>query len=305
MNEKNTNPFTITPNVLKTVTPRVLRSNNHKQIRADLDEYGYVAVRVMDDIEAASVLHEFETWIQNIDPRINLQEPIIELFPDNVLGIIKSYGIGQAEFMWKIRNNKRIKMLFSKLWDCNDEDLIVSFDGACYAPCFANSVKNKFNLWPHRDQHPDKNNCETFQGSLNLVDNNGANDGGFVVWPKTHTIDNWTHYNGMGRNFYEIKTPINGININNARRVVVPPGTFILWDSRTIHCNVPPLNCNQQNNKRVAIYVCMANLNNAPNTEFIKMRQFCMKHGKTTSHHPFDFTINKDAIIYTKSVLNP
>ena len=295
--------FLITEKTLRALSPPVFKPRSRKQIKEHLERDGYIVVQVMNAKEADKTLAEFEEWIENIDDRIDLSNPTEELFPDNILGIIKSYGIGQASFMQKVRNNPNINKLFANVLNC--KELICSFDGAGYIPWQFSKPKD-FNLWPHRDQHPSKKGFMTYQGSLNLSKNDKKGDGGFVVWPKTHTLENWRSAlpelcAETKGDFFEIPRAINGITINSARRLIIPPGAFILWDSRTIHCNSMPI---KSKNTRAIVYVCMVDRKLA-NDFIMRKRAKCVKMKKTTSHHPVDFSINKDEIVYTNSKIIP
>jgi hypothetical protein len=307
--------FKISPGELPELKPYVFRWNAKHKIRAHIEMHGYAVVKIMDSNEASSTLKEFETWIEGLDKRIDLHDIhgglSHELYPDNILGIFKSYGIGQAGFMNKMRNNRKLKSVFTSFWNCKESDLITSFDGACYVPHkFSNET---FNLWPHRDQSPYVNGLTTIQGSINLIDNSGKYDGGFVLWPKTHKTENWDEFIGDKNkttfhppNFFEMKSAVNGIHKSGAYRMVVPPGALVLWDSRMIHCNCPPMNKKNANNRSV-LFVCMGNISDINDNKhlmrLLEFRKKCIKNNRTTPHHPFGILVNDDVIKYSKSLI--
>jgi len=69
-------------------------------------------------------------------------------------------GIGQSNFMWYLRTNKRILDIFKKVY--KTDELVTSFDG-CSLFC---SNKQQSKSWHHIDQNP-KNKIESYQSSYN------------------------------------------------------------------------------------------------------------------------------------------
>lgn len=231
---------------------------------------GYALVNVMTSKRASTFLQKLHKFV--VDNEI----------PATLLtrGIIKTHGIGQADFMWKIRNVMNIKNVFANLCGCNQGHLLSSFDGACYVPTDAT---NSNTLWPHRDQHPSNTGIDTYQGSLCLSES----DGGFVCWPKSHLKDDWSYdYAKTYMDYFSV--PLSSIiNANNAKKICPPPGTLLVWDSRLIHCNFPPT----KKGPRAVAFVCMVDGRNASD-EVLKKRAFCMANNITTSHHPLRFRMN-------------
>jgi len=99
------------------------------------------------------------------------------------------------------------------------------------------------------------------------------------------------------------------------------PGDLILWDSRTIHCNTPPLidnACNNQNEMkqdektnsnnidfiRLASYVCMTPKSKANETT-IYQRILAYQNFESTNHipHEFHLTDSPDCNIFLQKKL--
>lgn len=298
--------FVIDKNSLKTICPKVRKPQETKMIKSDLSKKGYTVVNVMAFKAAKHMLNSLKAWLEGLDPRVSTSKPTDAFWPDNILGIIKSYGVGQAEFMWQARLNNNILHVFSQLWGCKPSQLVTSFDGACYYPKAFAPEGGKFKLWPHCDQSPKLHmELQCYQGLLSLSSNVNKHDGGFVVWPRSHKqyMENGIDVHSS-ENFYQLHAPTGSINVANARRIVIPPGSFVLWDSRTFHCNSPPLDP-MQSEDRAALYICMLPRSRC-SQETLNARYQMFKLGRTTSHHPDKPVINPDIIRYkTACQLDP
>lgn len=120
-----------------------------------------------------------------------------------------------------------------------------------------NYKKVENNSFLHSDQSPTKNFVWSYQGIMALTDDD-SDGGGFVVVPKSHLYhrkyfqqkgllnrkDNWYVFPEEDK----IMEPIcNDVKINNKA------GDFILFDSRSFHCNTKP----KVEVLRVCTYICM------------------------------------------------
>ncbi|RUS15426.1 hypothetical protein BC937DRAFT_92462 [Endogone sp. FLAS-F59071] len=221
--------------------PTILDPTLGDEIRAHLIEHGYALVKAMEPSEARAIYSEFWDWLEALGTGIKRDAPSTwdseTAWPDQVHGIVQSYGIGQAAFMWKCRTAPGVMRAFREVWLVeSDEDLITSFDGAGMYPGRALSGENEnetkeesnnqakgntkqtaspssakrrkkshspftrdgeYKLWPHRDQAADKGSMLCVQGVVNLTSNEGKYDGGLVVWPGSHLIDWTVKYPGM------------------------------------------------------------------------------------------------------------
>eukprot|EP01118_Nematostelium_gracile_P015868 TRINITY_DN6445_c0_g1_i2.p2 TRINITY_DN6445_c0_g1~~TRINITY_DN6445_c0_g1_i2.p2 ORF type:complete len:162 (+),score=33.25 TRINITY_DN6445_c0_g1_i2:395-880(+) len=66
-----------------------------------------------------------------------------------------------------------------------------------------------------------------------------------------------------------------------------PAGSIVLWDSRVVHCNSPPLTKprSETDVTRMVNYICMLPKDKAT-PEVIEQRLLAVKNGMTTSHWP-------------------
>jgi len=283
-------------------------------IRDFLDEHGYVAVKAINTDEAAVYTQRVWSWIKTINPAISETDPSTwakeTSWPNQRDGVFQSYGIGQSELMWRIRCEPGVLAAFQAVWQT--KDLLCSFDGMGMFPAAPNSpfVRDEVILWPHRDEGLHVKERRSVQGLVSLVDNRSASDGGFVVYPGTHLIDFSVDYpDGIGKDTYKI--PGDDPRMYHGRcpegiLVRVPAGTLIIWDSRTIHCNIPP--SSKSVHHRIALYVTMGRSTSLPPKTRAKVlarrRNYYLNH--STTGKDIDGTKNSDSVIFrTKSTLDP
>jgi len=229
-------------------------------------------------------------------------------WPDPVkVGIVNGDGVGQSEFLWFCRGINNVQQIFRRVW--KEDELITSFDGFCIHRPFEYNVafKTSGRSWYHVDQ----NGCKKpekmcVQGLLNFF-NAGETDGGLVVVPRSHTIfieifdKNEAQFANMG-DFVPIKDKSIWEEIK--RQGLVPikvccgPGDFILWDSRTIHCNSPatidrplPRDGTLLPPRRLVAYICMTPAKRLTK-EAHASRILAYQSGDTTSHWPEDVYIS-------------
>lgn len=160
--------------------------------------------------------------------------------------------IGHTKSQWMLR--EKAAPLFASLWECEPEDLATSFDGFCYMDGRRGYTNEGLISFLHTDQSPHK--PFVYQGLFNLC-KNGPEDGGFVCVPGSNKrikeifeSIGQGDYEGNCYNFSENdkEEPI----FKEAIKVCAEAGDFIIWDSRTFHCNTTPTT----KNLRVCTYVC-------------------------------------------------
>eukprot|EP01117_Protostelium_nocturnum_P002248 TRINITY_DN12898_c0_g1_i1.p1 TRINITY_DN12898_c0_g1~~TRINITY_DN12898_c0_g1_i1.p1 ORF type:complete len:337 (+),score=80.13 TRINITY_DN12898_c0_g1_i1:70-1080(+) len=294
---------------IPSLRPQVFSMDQVEEIKEHLGREGYVAVKVMEREEAEERYQELWGFVENLESGIDRSDPSTwkpKSWPHQMYGIIKSYAIGQSKVLWNCRKNENIRKLFSILWDTSIDNLLTSYDGACLYPscegedCFFN--KTSMRGWPHRDQNPEKQDVLCFQGQLNLKDNLGESDGGFMVWPKTQEID-WTESDekakGIKGDWYKIPEKLIQNEPNCTIRTVA--GTFIIWDSRTVHANRPPAPSGEC---RAVAYVSMLPKSKCPLSQIAKREKY-FRTGRTTSHWAYPVTVNADTIFRSHSEVDP
>jgi len=163
--------------------------------------------------------------------------------------------INHSEFCWFSRLLPNVKKSFSNIWKTND--LIVSFDaGNVFRPWKYNREWITSGNWWHVDQNAltgkHKDGLISVQGFVNYYKAD-ENTGGLCVIPKSH-LD---HINVCKRaSASQLKIDFISLSPkeepllrnNNGILVCAEAGDLVLWDSRTIHCNTPSLNYNDDIN---------------------------------------------------------
>lgn len=280
-------------------------------IRYELKSNGYVAVRVMNPCDAIALKLKFMAWLKALDPLVSTRS--WDRMPDQVRGIIKAYGIGQAPFMWELRNHPRVRQAFRVALNDHVNELVPSFDGVCFHPANLSENKEQTRMWPHIDLHPSKHADSkqlTIQSSISLIGNMHKTDGGFVVWPRTHTL---------GLDFYRRKMPeavrsMQGdyfplphavaAKLGPPKMIHVPAGTMVMWDSRLVHCNMPPISKRESHDRLVA-FVCMVP-KPLVSPETLRLLEEWRRTGRTTSHSPINPRANAEQVVYhTTTTIRP
>ncbi|KAJ3286855.1 hypothetical protein HK104_008854, partial [Borealophlyctis nickersoniae] len=108
-------------NDLQSLTPPVLDPDDWDAVSASLREQGYAVVKVMHEETATERFNEFWDWLEALGSGIDRRDPKTwdkrENWPDSIFGMLSTYGIGQADFVWKCRTNPAVMFVFSKIWN--------------------------------------------------------------------------------------------------------------------------------------------------------------------------------------------
>jgi hypothetical protein len=227
-----------------------------KNIKKDLEEVGYSIINVIDTENAHNI---YEQLIDNIieykmipnDMVDDVRELLVSYLLNTNNGIV-SYGeyMTHCKALWEIRSNPNIVELMSKLYECNIDDLAVSFDtfGMRYAPELFKLMNIRYDelnepLEPHIDQRFELEEFEHYQGIYVVTDSETNDDAGLVIYPSTHKLHGRNLQNLLKtrenmdfirypREFFKLFPNSLGIKLN------VKAGDLILWDSRTLHASI-------------------------------------------------------------------
>jgi ectoine hydroxylase-related dioxygenase (phytanoyl-CoA dioxygenase family) len=238
-------------------------------LRKTLDEYGVAIIpSVLDDEECEVMLKEMWDFFEEItghklkrDDRSTWRE-FYKLYPLHSM-LIQYYGIGHAQFAWNLRQNPKIISIFSKLYDCSEEDLLVSFDGSSLHLPPEVTRKGWFNnKWLHTDQSFLDDTTYCIQSWVTALDVN-EDDATLLVLEKSHLFhkqfgkehgknskDDWYKLSASEVEWYK------KVHSCEERRVKCPRGSLVLWNSKTIHCGVEPLRTRGKENIRAVSYLC-------------------------------------------------
>ena len=205
--------------------------------------------------------------------------------------LYKHFGVGHSQVCWDTRQNLKIVNVFSKLWNCNNEDLFVSFDGFSFCLPPENTNKGWENKsWFHTDQSYLRNDFECVQS---WVTANDIDDG-----DATLAIMEGSHkYHQDFRNHFNINDKSDWYKLNSIEekfyvdkkceynKIKCPKGSLVLWDSRTIHYGTNPTKKRKNKNLRSIIYLCYNKKDSCCLKDQIKKQDLFNKK-RTTNHWP-------------------
>jgi len=184
----------------------------------------------------------FLEWFESCHPDFRMNDYNTwksKNMPIMLHGILKHY-YGHTELQWCIR--ELCAPIFARLWNCNIEDLLCSYDGGCFLPSLGENIKNRsFKQWIHNDTPRSMPGFSCVQGVVNFEEN-GPEDGGLVLVEGSHNIFqeyiNKHPSEGITWGATDMSDPL--LNTRNLIKICAPAGSLILFDGRTFHCNVHP-----------------------------------------------------------------
>jgi len=260
-----------------------------------LREHGWAVVpRVLEPAQVSDYASRFWDWMESFGSGIKRTDRITwkpANWPPSIRGLLQHYRIGHAKFVWDLRSEAAVLDVFAQLWSTHD--LLVSFDGACLAtPVHARISRDK-DSWAHIDQGPAKaGRYECVQGLMTLSEA-GPDLGGLVVYSGSHKLhkaffeahpayakkigrSDWAKLEDVHREWYFR----NGVT---EVQPTAPPGSIILWDSRTVHWAARP--SREQQHCRMAVYLCYVPRAKASKAAIEKKRKAFLDR-RMTSHWP-------------------
>lgn len=270
-------------------------------LKATLEEYGVAIIpSVLNDKECSNMIngmwdtleHWTQLWPQEIDRNDKSSwRNMKDLFPKHSM-LIQQWGLGHAQFIWNLRQNPKCVEIFAKLWNCEKEDLLVSFDGASFhMPPEITKIGWHRQTWLHTDQSYRRNNFECIQSWATAYDVN-ENDATLCVLEKSHS------YHKEFAETFAVDSKDDWFKLNNEeyvefyksrgceeRYIKCPKGSMVFWDSRTIHCGVEPRKCREKPNFRCVVYLCYVP-RFLTNEKQMKKKREAFDEMRMTSHWP-------------------
>lgn len=182
-------------------------------------------------------------------------EEIVRQWPSaSSLGVpfVVDYGFPQGQFAWSVRLLPKIKKVFEKLYP--SEELVTGMDVLFFNPSGSRpSQTSEFTA--HADQNIHAPNgvgdWKVYQSALYLWPALTEGDATTVVWPRSHHLaysellnDPLSKLCGkMGYHYTEVGAMGNKLSaetlkerfLQEARRMSMPAGSLLVWNSRTLH----------------------------------------------------------------------
>ena len=275
-----------------------------ENIKNTLDEYGVAIIpNILDKEECSNfesgmfdylehVTQKFEVPIDRNNPETFKEW--YKLIPKHGM-LQQHFWIGHAQFNWDLRMNPKLINVFKNIYDT--DDLLVSFDGASFAPPHEITKRGyyKNNNWLHVDQSYLRNDFECIQSWVTAKDVNEG-DATLTVLVGSHNLhkecakefgienkDDWYKLCEEQLNFYRD----NGCEKTD---ITCPAGSLVLWDSRTVHSGKEALKTRKKDNMRIVSYLCYTPRIMA-SKKVIEKRIEAFENMRTTSHWPHKCTL--------------
>eukprot|EP00929_Paragymnodinium_shiwhaense_P005364 TRINITY_DN10719_c1_g1_i1.p1 TRINITY_DN10719_c1_g1~~TRINITY_DN10719_c1_g1_i1.p1 ORF type:complete len:408 (+),score=97.88 TRINITY_DN10719_c1_g1_i1:244-1467(+) len=283
-----------------------------------LELYGFVVYReVLSSVEAATGLNLLWDFLEGVGGGISRQAPgslwqqqLQEFFGN---GIVASCGVGQADAAWFVRGKPQVRAAFSSVW--GTDDLLSSFDGAVIFRRNDTALGDK-GTWYHVDLNPLRwqgDYMPMVQGYLSLMKGTEAGGGPVLVMGSHRMYQTFTERYSPA--LQEWKTRFgyadHYMNFMQNDELVVPEldaaaivahleaGDLLIWDSRTVHCNVGPMRAEGGNDASAALdkenLLARAGMlltmqpRQGVSDAVLAARQEALCTGVTTTHWPKEF----------------
>lgn len=275
---------------------------NIDDVKIILDTYGVAIIpNVLNETECTALNNGIWDALEEItsiwEKPITRDNPdswreMKNLYPKHSM-LIQNWSIGHAQHIWDIRQNLNIVRIFAKLWNCKEEDLLVSFDGTSFhlPPETTKLGWYRGNDWFHCDQSYLDSKFKCVQGWVTGYDiNEGDATLAFLETSNdyhkdfqnkfnTNVKDDWYKLNPDEQKFYiEEKKCI-------PKRIKCPKGSLVLWDSRTVHCGSEALKTRKTPNFRNVVYLCYEPRSHCNEKNLLKKRK-AFEEMRMTSHWP-------------------
>ena len=170
-----------------------------------------------------------------------------ELYPLHSM-LLQHWGVGQWDFLWDIRCNKNVIDVFAKIWNCENNDLLTSFDGFSFhlPPEQTGRGWYRGNDWLHTDQSSEKKELYTVQGFVTLYDINKY-DASLCIFEgshKSHESFFKDHNITIKKDWFRLDKKLQYEYLKNKgheqKCVLAERGSIVLWDSRLFHQGIEP-----------------------------------------------------------------
>ena len=205
--------------------------------------------------------------------------------------LIQHWSIGHAQHVWDLRQNPKVVDIFAKIWNCNHEDLLTSFDASSFHFPPEDTNRGYYRQpWLHCDQSFTRNDFECVQSWVTGYDVH-EDDATLLILEKSHLYHEEfkNHFNiDKKDDWYQLKEEEIKFFMDKGctmKRISCPAGSMVLWDSRTIHCGSEPIKGRQHKTFRNVSYICMIPRKLATKANIDKKIK-ALNNLRTTTHWP-------------------
>lgn len=277
-----------------------------EDVQFKLKKYGicYVPNALTDDecVQMISGTWDFiEHLTQNDDNAIKRHDPntwinLSSLRPGNDM-LYHFWNVGHSQHLWDIRQNPKILKIFSMIWDCEPEDLLVSFDGMAFLPppeVTSVGFMGPKSKYYHLDQSLERPYFDGIQGFVTAYDINEG-DATLSFYESSHKqisnfieefgiihTNDWCPFNPMEIDFFAQHC----IEV----QMKCPAGSLVLWDSRIVHTPVKPLPDRSKENTRCIAYLSYSKKDRISD-EKLELKIKAFENMYTTNHYAHNPTL--------------
>jgi ectoine hydroxylase-related dioxygenase (phytanoyl-CoA dioxygenase family) len=270
-------------------------------LKDSLDKYGVAIIPyVLDELECTNMLNEMWKYFEHITQKWDIPiskdneeswKQIYKLYPLHSM-LIQHWNVGHMQCAWDIRQNEKVVDIFSQLWNCKNEELLVSFDGVSFnlPPEIIKRGWNRNNTWYHSDQSFCRNEFECIQSWITANDVN-IGDATLSFMEGSHKFhkDCKEHFNvNDKKDWTKLTKEQEEFYLNKGcqyKKIYCPKGSLVLWDSRTIHCGTEAFKERKIPNIRAIIYLCYMPRSLCNQKDLIK-KQKAFNELRLTTHWP-------------------
>ena len=233
-----------------------------QKAKKDLEEVGVTVVEgVVDHSDCDKFRQQYDEWLSAHGG-----------WPAGKFSLIRTHKVGFMDASWRVRLAS--KVVFDALW--GTKKLLSSIDAVAIGPPpeeGSSRFADPKDLWLHVDQRAARKGVHALQGAVNL-ETCDEDDWVYVAVPKSHRYHEQffqKYPDALKRNqssdepdFYRLseeeldwyRRHIEGFSI---KRVAVPKGGMVVWDSRIIHSNSSPIAGRENPGRwRYVVFVAMA-----------------------------------------------
>ena len=295
---------------------------NFLEIREKLDEWGFVIVKNIlseEEMEEQTVKIN-KLLLDSVNERLiednELKKVLTSIrhkkkpFPKESLsgltskGFLSTNNFPHSEVAWDLRSNEKVRQIYANLH--KTDDLCVSLDVTFFTP--DTKTHSDCRIWCHADQNivlPKGGSSESYQGILYVTDGTTLNTTQTVLIPKSHTGIYEKLLRAIpvelykGHSLYvvdivdrEEREEMYRIWHEMSRRIPVPKGGMIIFNSKTIHQGY-------QSGVRFAQTICWEPKEKRDEDAYLRKLQACCKGIATTHwaslgiHHGVSFVRGK------------
>lgn len=245
--------------------------------------HGWAVVDIPDYVDYRE---NFFQWLEKRSPRFVRDDPSTwKNLPANTRGIFKE-DVGFEDWVWKIRES--CLPIFSKIYDCEQTDLLCSFDGGCFFP--TSNKKETISTWFHHDTPRMDRNNYCVQGIVNMA-SNFIDDGGLLLIEESHNVYDKYMEDHQSAGYVWEKCDIDDPILKEKRviHICAPAGTITLFNGKLFHCNYKGRHCETTQppendfKYRMCVYVSMQPRMLATENE-LELRKKLYNERKMTGH---------------------